>query len=318
MKLAQTRRTARTGFTLIELMVVIAIIATLVALLVPAVVKVLGLGSVARNKTEIGNVEAAVVAFHGPGGFKLGKEFFPSRLVLCENYADYGNPPNASMTQLYADSLAFLQRMFPRLWRTAAAQAQTVDWDANGAYSPPVVLEGDQCLVFFLGGIPAPPGQLFACTGFSSVGSNPAQPGGSSRIGPFFDFESSRLVQIHGNAFYSYLDTYGQKPYAYFSSYTSPNGYNRYFGTLGISDCSTLGVWPYAEFVSATQPPRYLYPNKFQIISAGSDAKFGAGTDFSGAQNAAQTWTSTNANVFAPNGTDDQANFYGDLLGLSE
>src|SRR5207253_9071458 len=62
---------------------------------------------------------------------------------------------------------------------------------------------------------------------------------------------------------YSSRDTYGSVPYAYFSSYKTRNGYNRFAST----DCPSLGVWPYAEALTPTV--RYLNPNTFQIISAG-------------------------------------------------
>src|SRR5262245_36947772 len=187
----------------------------------------------------------------------------PSRIKLSEtgNY----NPDDP----LDRDSLAYLRQMWPDLqWEDG------IDWNGNGKIDVPadggdVVLEGDQCLVFFLGGIPTanPPG----CLGFSTNERNPAQPGGDRR-GPFFEgFQANpnRLVQIHGNAFYSYLDSYGMKPYAYFSSHKDkkPGGYNRYGGT----DCAALGVWPYAKELNPT--PQYWNPNSFQIISAGRDGR---------------------------------------------
>ena len=53
---------------------------------------------------------------------------------------------------------------------------------------------------------------------------------GGDRIAPFFEFKSNRLVQWPNTAPYfpSYLDGYGKIPYAYFSSYKTSNGYNRY------------------------------------------------------------------------------------------
>jgi hypothetical protein len=305
-------------------LVVIAIIAVLIALLVPAVMKLLSKGPIASNLNDIHQLESAAADFHRE--LKLSKEYFPSRFVLCESYQDYLNPPNANYAQLYADSLGFLQRAFPRLWRTPQAQTIVVDWDGDGQYSPPVILEGDQCLVFFLGGVPAPPGQPAACMGFSSVGSNPAIRTGA-RIGPFFEFTSARLALLSnrmvdpngpqpGYKFYSYLDYYRVQPYLYFSSFATPNGYNKYFSIFGNSDCYSAGVWPYAEFVGTqTSPPRYIFPTKFQIVSAGADTAFGPGTNFA---NNPQAWTPANAGTISQSGKDDQSNFYAALLGVPQ
>jgi general secretion pathway protein G len=343
MKLAHTRKSSRPGFTLIELLVVIAIIAILVGLISAAVLKFLVRGPQTVTRTEIGQLESAIALFHKE--FGLGKEYMPSRLVLCENFGDYFASPGVPKSLIHGESLAFLKRMFPKLWRTAAAQLVVVDWNNNGAVDGEVILEGDQCLVFFLGGIPtAPilPGQpiAFGCSGFSYLGSNPATPGGTSRKGPYFEFKSNKLVQIHGadnsvNRYFSYVDGYGNSSaptkgvYAYFSSYRSPNGYNRYNALLNAptSDCALLGalqgagspngIWPYAEFLGNTIPTcRFLNSSSFQIISAGADGLFGPGTDFSSKNPMA--WTPSGASNIAPVGADDQANFHGRLLGAND
>jgi general secretion pathway protein G len=333
MKLAHSRRPARGGFTLIELLVVVAIIAILVGLISAAVLRFMVKGPQTVTRQEIGQLESSVALFHKE--FGLGKEYMPSRLILCERYTDYfvgGIPGNGPLSQMHQDSLAFLQRMFPKLWRTTTAQGVVVDWNNNGQADAAVLLEGDQCLVFFLGGIPTAPGQTPGCLGFSYKGSNPATLGGSSRKGPYFEFKATKLVQIHGNdtsanRYFSYQDGYqtsgpSNSVYAYFSSYRSNNGYNRFFGTkdqngnpITTSDCATLGVWPYAEFLgNNTTGPRYLNPNTFQIVSAGADGTFGPGTDFSSAT--PQIWSPnlSDANI-PPAAIDDQANFYGPLLG---
>jgi hypothetical protein len=210
-----------------------------------------------------------------------------------------------------ADSLACLTRMFPKLVNQPAGQvkgvnvyldptypftynnpqdptwntAYFVDWNGDKKHTlPGCILEGDQCLVFFLGGLPAPSTATVqlantppACLGFAADPHNPANPNSTDRIGPFYEFRSDRLVTLPRPAaalnplpstlFYSYLDPYGQSdglgqlvagmPYAYFSSNKGTNAYNSY----GISECPTLGhmnnvaigqpngpgLWPYAE-----------------------------------------------------------------------
>jgi hypothetical protein len=268
-----------------------------------------------ENKHDIERLATGVEAFHRE--FHLGKEFFPSRLMLCERYADYFDNKGNIKGRLHADSLAFLQRVWPRLWTTS--HAVVVDWNGNGQIDGPALLEGDQCLVFFLGGIPNNQGEGQPnCQGFSSDPRNPAAAGGP-RKGPYCEFKSSRLVKVHkDNLFYSYLDMYKKQPYAYFSSYKDRNGYNRYFSLLKNSDCATLGVWPYAESFS-TDGVKYQSPAKFQIISAGEDQTFGLGTDLGLLQKKPPqtpiTWTpETAADLIGP-GRDDRSNFHDKPLG---
>src|SRR5262249_15607669 len=164
----------------------------------------------------------------------------PSRIKLCKYLCQYD-----SASPLDKDSLAYLNQVWPRLmWRRPGAGPEQVtylriDWDGIEGPGPaelvlkpdapppqepaPVTLEGDQCLVFFLGGIPATVNGVADCTGFSRNLHNPAAAAGE-RISPFYEFKSSRLVRRHGNPFYSYLDAYGEQPFAYFSAYGRSNG----------------------------------------------------------------------------------------------
>jgi general secretion pathway protein G len=179
-----------------------------------------------------------------------------------------------------------------------------------------VALEGDQCLVFFLGGIPIDKGNgTYAMDGF---GKNPQNPAAAPRGGPTFDFKSSRLrargasqFQQYGNAagdrgFPSFFDPYygeaypASKPYAYFSAFGRKNistaMVNGGFGYLPRSsafhDCGTLAcnIDPVTLRLGDVQavtgtffvPYRdsnatYYQSNGFQIISAGPDQNFGVG-----------------------------------------
>ncbi len=340
MNLPKHIRTRRPGFTLVELLVVIAIIAVLVGLLSAAVIRALSTGSQTGNMTDLRQLAAAVQAFQER--FKVAH--IPSRIRLYKYGAHY-DPNN----QLDRDSLAFLNQVWPRLqWSVPGSQPviyNRIDW--NGVTGPTAtqaggnptetnpqkninntfILDGGQCLVFFLGGIPLPAGsQTVGTQGFSTNPLNPAF-ASSERISPFYEFKSNRL-RLSGS-FYHYLDYHGNvndpnsKAIAYFSSYGRRNGYNRYYSQPGdSSDCHnpTLyatgetpyrGTWPLAEASG-----RYLNPDSFQIISAGANQVFGPGTT----PVSPQYWTLRNPGPLyvggAQAGSDDQSNFHSLLLGV--
>jgi general secretion pathway protein G len=350
MKLSGARRWDRRGFTLIELLIVVAIISVLLSLISAAVWKAVVTANRVRNQNEISQLATAVENFKQKFGI-----YPPSRILLGERITDYfrdGNGKSQPYSQFHLDSYAMLTTIFPRL---DFSKSLFIDWDGNRLPSPPVVLEGDQCLVFFLGGIPQVENGRPFCSGFST---NPVDPtyhvrNGGDTIPPFFEFDSSRLVampqalRVNGlvdgtskqglpgisSSHFSFLDTYGNVPYAYFSSYKTRNGYNRYATILWSgkpsSDCASLGVWPYAEGLSPSA--RYLNPNTFQIISAGANGarlatskmKFGRGTE---AGNTNAVWTPALAGnsqaIWGYDGdkqagADDQSNFYDSTLATS-
>ena len=156
-------RTRRSGFTLVELLVVIAIIAILVGLISAAVMKALGKGTETANMAEIRKMAASVQAFQTH--YKV--DHIPSRIILCKYLKHYqdniANP-------LYRDSLAYLNQVWNRLQWTVLNSSPTVynriDWDGRDTGGPATspnptanaqntfTLDGGQCLVFFLGGIP--------------------------------------------------------------------------------------------------------------------------------------------------------------------
>jgi prepilin-type N-terminal cleavage/methylation domain-containing protein len=304
MKQKQLRRSLRTAFTLIELLVVISIIAVLISLTTAAVMQVLKKVNELKTRTDIDEMHQALVNYT----MKTSLEQPPSRFVLCETQADYitgMSDPNPAIAQLYSDSYAYLTRLFPRLYNSILMTWGTVqpgppswvgvDWNGNGLHDPPAILEGDQCLVFFLGG--------FNTQGFSTNPANPAQLGGD-RLGPYFEFKPVRLVdpgRAASPGYRVYIDAYGKSPYVYFSSYKARNGYIRY-ASLG-SDCSLVPQGPYNDGAG-----NYYNPDSFQIISAGRDTVFG---NLPGG-----IWTPTIAPQIPLPGRDDMANFHDRLLGI--
>jgi general secretion pathway protein G len=312
MRVRHTRSAAPRGFTLIELLVVIAIIGILLALIIGAVMAVLSKPARVQDRHDISGMSNALQDFKLK--FK-GISYPPSRLYLSNSYANYlpGNTPAGVPPLLAQQSLKYLKRMFPNLWTNPNA---VVAWDGGlGMPAAGVILEGDQCLVFFLGGIPSSDG----CLGFSKNIYDPTQPGGE-RI-KLYEFKSDRLKALHGNVFYSYLNPHDNnaKAYAYFSPGERSNGYNSLVTGLGSSDCNftatSLGVNPYASTWPAagqfTPTPNFISPDTFQIISAGPDGQFGSGTTSQGT-----VWSPANQNSTATGpAADDMSNFVGNTLG---
>ena len=287
MHFAQARAPRRSAYTFVELLVVVAIIAILVSLTAAAVFKALAKGPEAQARNDISQLALAVTTFEGD--FKV--PYLPSRLRLYKRIS----PPSYNMNNAYeVDSFQYLVQMWPRLRGRPYTQGDRVrfywvDWDGTGNppvnSDPAVDLEGEQCLVFFLGGIPAR-GATPGTQGFSTDEFDPSQPPAAAaapRKGPYFEFKPNRLQAWNNTPFYAYLDAFGQAPYAYFSSYKTASGYERYHAAFGTSDCGSLGVSPYADLLPnppsyAAPPPRYLNPSTFQIVSAGADGVFGRGS----------------------------------------
>jgi hypothetical protein len=267
-------------------------------------------GSAGRRATEtqseIEQLTTAVENFKN--FFKVG--YIPSQIRLAERYSDYHLVENGAPQDdlLDSDSVNYLTRLWPQLISFDPARAAVqwkvpgIDWNGNGKIDKgKVTLEGDQCLVFFLGGIPAagPPAEII---GFAM---NPRDPAFlMQRVGrkpQNFEFMSNRLFvrtsAPAGNAgFLTFADPYGQ-PYAYFSSYGTRNGYNSPINPrYDTGDCATLKVQPYYQ---SANPKLFYNPTGFQIVSAGADGLFGPGG----------LWTPEMAKDMAPMGRDDRTNF---------
>jgi type II secretory pathway pseudopilin PulG len=266
-----------------ELLVVIAILAILVSLTAAAVYKALSRGVHVEARSEIAQLESALAACRAD----FGVDVLPSFLVLREDGLYTTKGPYSAQ---YPKTVALLQKLFGRHFNAAAAH----DWNGNGRIDPgELVLEGQHCLVFFLGGVPTAPGGTDSCTGFSSNRATPTAPGGS-RMGPYFEFKPGRLRRDAATGFFSYLDVWEGQPYAYFSATKAGNDYT--------ADCPSLGVKPYFDLSK-----RFLNPNGLQILTAGPDKQFGPG----------ELWDPKIGYPGGP-GADDLSNFSVSPLGMPQ
>jgi prepilin-type N-terminal cleavage/methylation domain-containing protein len=294
------RKGRRAGFTLVELLVVIAILAILTSLLSAAVYRVWTTGYNAQARADVSGLQSALEACRA----RYGLDYIPSQLILRRNVKNYST---TNATEIASANI--LRKMFGKSLFSGAAN--NIVWNGQGAGNGPYHLYGQQCLVFFAGGIPDQAGK--ACTGFSTNNANPAQTGGS-RDGPWFDFRPERLV-ADSNGFFLYVDPYpsnAQKPkqyYAFFSANGVQNGYvtadctipTTGAGSLNTSDVpATKGPkYPQAYIVAAG---KYQNPMSFQILCAGQDGEWAT------ASNPVWTYDGTAA-ITDPAGQDNVTNF---------
>lgn len=301
MRLATVQK--RNAFTLVELLVVIAIIVILMALTVGVISKVYVYLDEVKVNTEVSRMAQACEQFKSTFG-----RYPPSRIILAEQPGVLGGlisgvitPPAPLLTSLgltlpqfqalAAFSGEYLTSMFPGINLTTAGH----DWNGNQSVDPGyIVLDGQECLVFFLGGIRYGAG---ASLGFNTDKSNPTFKTNSTRLGPFFDFEPSRIDTSVKPLFPSYKDVYGS-PYLYFAAKTPglnnfPNAYFPAGATTSGNDCHALTSLPgpvyFVPYFSATVPPgvpgtwttassfKFLKGDTYQIISAGKDKLYGTG-----------------------------------------
>jgi prepilin-type N-terminal cleavage/methylation domain-containing protein len=339
----------RVAYTLIELLVVIAIIAVLMGLLMSGVMAVTQAKTRSGNMYDLGKMNEAV----GAATQKYGNcKTLPGQIVLYNNIDKYRNPtkygiqPGTYEYVVNQRSRDVLRRMFGSRFVT---NATTVNWDGSSPLNDnPILLEGQQCLVFYLGGMPqaATAGNAYRMIGFSP---NPLDPtaapvAGEERIGSFYEFESNRLVPMatrtfaptannpcltlaNGPQFLAYQDRYGI-PYAYFGGTGGSNTYVSFCPSLPCPNnppqatptaTNAGGPLAYKEVFS---PARWTRPDTWQIISAGKDKQFGlGGTAFPAGANAppnpADLWDPTKGSTDGY-ARDDQSSFSSTALGAPQ
>jgi prepilin-type N-terminal cleavage/methylation domain-containing protein len=279
--LHRTGPTPRPGYTLIELLVVVLIIAVLAALTTAAVVRVSAGGKRVTAVSEISQLDVVLTKFKQDFGF-----YPPSHVVDTSTGTSlvrrFTIPNNVNMPEYFV-----LKRMFGGRWNPVADPASGIITAGapDGAGMP---LDPNQCLVYFLAG----PAQ----TGWDPNGPFAAPADASNRKGPYFEFQASRLLPS-GGLVPRYADPWGV-PYAYFSSNAGNDSYDPRVQFPWVVDPApanyiyTPTPMQYPAGFAQEQPAagsfvahpyrgangKWLNPGKYQIISAGPDQAFGAGS----------------------------------------
>lgn len=242
----------RRGFTLVELLVVIIIIAILMALLIPAIAGAMRQARSAAVQAEISQLAQALADFKSKFG-----DYPPSRILMQENGGTFPSsvtpvPTTANSNavndvtqgQLYQRTVTAFRKFWPRVplgigaayW--PAGSNTWYDFNGNGTFdSGSIYLQGNECLVFFLGGIaqPGPSSNILGMTGFAKNPTNPflhslAPTSGTNvmysgnRNAPLFEFAPGRLRMNTATGMASYVDSLNATNnqaaafYAYFST----------------------------------------------------------------------------------------------------
>lgn len=284
----------RAGFTLVELLVVLVILAVLVALLLPAINGAVRRARGAAVQAEINGLAQALQDFKQKYG-----DFPPSRVILNESgvLPTGVTAPVASSASsdilvgaLAQRTITAMRKFWPRAPFVTQGNASPIPgypnawYDFNGdAKTGPqnYVLQGHECLVFFLGGVPLNANGTVSMIGFGKSPTNPFSNGvvgsamySNNRNAPFYQFSSSQLQLtsnlisgyggsqfVYSHGIPGYIDQLngrgdGQSFYAYFSTNVG-NGYDPNDENLaGDQDGnSTTPLW------LAFYPGQLTFPN---------------------------------------------------------
>jgi prepilin-type N-terminal cleavage/methylation domain-containing protein len=280
--------TARAAFTLLELLIAIAIIGILASL----ILTVAGGANIRAKNVQVGvdikDLEKGIAAFKQKFGIEP-----PSHITLYETAAGWNGDPR---------SMGIIRQIWPQFdftysaYQPANPSGPIMDINANGVGGDSISLTGSECLVFFLGGVPAlstPATPASSVPGSPPMGfsQNPADPfnrAGTNRD-RFTEFDASRLFLLKppsvttAHTMNSYMDTLpGQtQPYLYFSAYGG-QGYDLTnelpAGPTGSQLQDIYRTGPNGKSSSSPSPP--WNPNSFQIISPGFDQTYGVGGEY--------------------------------------
>jgi len=322
--IARRKQQPRPGFTLVELLVVIVIIGILVALLIPAVTNAIKRAREAQVVAEISGIDSALVQFQSRYGVNV-----PSFLVLYEQGDGTGSDPSWEADSASAlpspqdnyrrTSRAFLRQVWPDFDFSYAASSTpgAIDLNGDGDNTDAIILNGTECVVFFLGGVFRRGVTAGALEDDVQIGfaANPQFPfdqvSTNNRVGPFVTFDNARYTDVDNDEVPEYRDQLpGQlRPYIFCTSYDG-RGYQP-FGLNGTSNDGDDEILQSGGNVligdlyrqddgnpAPTSLGPYLNANSYQLISpGGDDYEFGVGGEYNG-QKAVQTNSRDNITNF--------------------
>jgi len=319
--------------------VVIGIIGLLIGLLLPAVQKIRDAATRAQIHSDMNEISTGHATFCSTYDVR----YIPSGFILSSNY-------NRNIGAL-KESREYYSRVWPKAIvydKTTSPQTpypgftplppNPIGKAPNPASYYDIPLDGNQTIVFLLGGVPPTGGQTWpnwfagSRTGFWNNATDPfgynltgtptSPPDGTQAKGPFCDFKPKRL-----NADGQYLDPYGF-PYYYFSC-KNGNDYD-YFGAVywnvipGFTREGGYGGQTFYMNPHVGTDNKYVRSDSFQIISAGRNSKpsRGASLNAQWLQNGTgpkfdQT-TLWPGSSYMGDGQDDIANFSQYILGSDQ
>jgi len=278
----------RRAFTLIEILIVITIIALLIALLIPAINSVRTSVNIAGVRTEITALDQAL------NDFKAKYGVYPPSSITLHNGSSPANALSnwnndlASKTKIQAiwSDFNFSQRI-------QFAGTSTDIW-ADGT-----VLEGPECLVFFLGGVPRT-STTSDLNGFSNDITNPFRTDGASRTGPFFEFDISRLASSALSA----NSSLSKQPLVYKDPLPGQSGAYLYASSYNGRGYRDADIGSYMTSAYGQTAGGKWKPKTHQIISPGYDGLHGLGG----------TYNPDNTATLGANDKDNITNFVSSTL----
>jgi prepilin-type N-terminal cleavage/methylation domain-containing protein len=258
----RTRRAARTGFTLVEMLAVVVIIGILASLITAAAMAAIRAAKRARIILEVQNLDQQLKAYR-------------------EKFGEY--PPDFTDLAAVARHLSVA---FPNFRPRSGGNSLTMLEFVQQNFSDQSKFNPSTALVFWLGGqrdvdaFPSRQDNTGAFVGFSANPRNPFD-GSASRIGPFYDFDRTRLDVKNGNPYQYYPPgvpvgsmASGYGPYVYFRARV--NGYT------GHPGWAEVGLKP--AYDTRIEGPSGAYawanPKTFQIRAPGLDGRYGTGQHY--------------------------------------